>query len=201
MAERITSSEQNRPSVVDRVRAGIDKVIHPVSSARAEQFQKIISVLPEGALKKSYQDMLPKLRDMLKIKDIDMLQAEVITRVFSAVWGGVVVGWGAIAYGVAGPMVGIPAIAIGSVAALGGALWPWGVIAHERKAIANETITYQEFYKTTAGKDAAKMWDNVPGGSTDQITRAIMSGTPVMRSMPGAVSPLPMVPRAGGLGS
>ena len=195
MSERILSHEQSSTSIVDRVRGGIEKIIHPVSSARAEQFQKIILVLPEGALKKSYQDMLPKLRDMLKIKDVDTLMSDLTMRVFGMVPGA----WVALVAATAGsvfPGIVGPGIAIGATMAAGSALWPWGIIAHERKAIQNETITYQEYYKTTAVKDAAKMWDKLPGGSTDQIVRAIINGTPVMRGMPGAAAPIPSLPPA-----
>lgn len=190
---------ENTGNVVEAVKRGIDKVIHPVSSAREKQFRQIISVLPEGALKKSYQDTLPQLREMLKLKDIDLLKSEIITRTFSAIWGGFLVGWGVAASGVAGPAIGIPAIAIGSAAAVGGTLWPWGPIAHERKAISNEAINYKQFYSSPAGKDSAKMWDKVPGGNVDQIVRTIVMGSATMRGTPGSVSPMPGIPSAGGM--
>ncbi len=203
MTEQGPQNESPSMSVVDRVGRGIDRIVRPASTARMEQFTKIIAVLPEGALKKSYQDMQPKLHDMLKIQDLDILTGEVFMRAFASVWGGGAAFFGssliAMGAGIAAPPL-IPIAAATGIAAGVGLLWPYGPIARERKSIANETTVYKEFYTSPAGKDAAKMWDKLPGNGTDQIVRAIIFGTPSMRGAPGSVVPMPPVPGVGGFG-
>jgi hypothetical protein len=200
MNERPQASEHTQPRVAEKVRERLaDKLFRPVSSAREKQFREIIQVLPEGALKKSYENMLPQLRDMLKIKDFDTVTSEVITRSVMLLGGGVFAGAG---FAFLIPSHGFTALhaAVGTGMIIG-AFSPFGPAARERKGIANETINNKNFYSTTAGKDAARAWNKLPGGNTDQIVRAIIMGTSTMRGTPGAALPMTGIPGAGGIGS
>ena len=189
-------TETRQSSIGDRIHNRIDRFIRPVSAAREHQFREIISVLPEGAMKKSYENMLPKLRDMLKIKDFDTATGEIITRSVAFVFGGVFAGAG-IAVTMGGIPLGLIHTGVG-IGLMASAFTPWGPIARERKAIDNETITFKDFYSSPAGKDAARAWDKLPGQNTDQIVRTLILGTPTMRGTPGGAIPMPGLAGAGG---
>jgi len=189
--------EQKPSSIGDRIRNRIDRFVRPVSAAREHQFREIIKVLPDGAMKKSYENMLPRLREMLKIKDFDTATGEIITRSAAFLFGGT---FAALGIGVSvgsGTPIGLLHAAVG-IGLMGSSFAPFGPIARERKAIDNETITFKDFYSSPAGKDAARAWDKLPGQNTDQIVRAIILGTPAMRGTPGGAIPMPNM--AGGFG-
>ena len=190
--------EPAHSTIGDRIRNRIDRFIRPVSAAREKQFREIINVLPEGAMKKSYETMLPRLREMLKIKDFDTATGEIITRSVAFLFGGTFAAMGiAVSVG-SGTPIGLLHAAVG-LGLMGSAFAPFGPIARERKAIDNETITFKDFYSSPAGKDAARAWDKLPGQNTDQIVRALILGTPTMRGTPGGAFPMPNMPGTGGL--
>lgn len=176
--------ERQRPqeSVGDRLKRKLDHIFRPASSASQEAFQSIISVLPEGEMKKSMQMVLPQLKDLLKVQDRDLVIGSLLQRGISSVVFGV---FGVTGGALTSPVTGIYGPIAGGVTGVGLAMAIPTPSQSERSRIAIAAKQQEMMLRTSGGKEAAKVFD---AKRVDQITQAIIWGTAAHGGAGGVLS-------------
>lgn len=162
-----------RGSVVDRVRHKLDVLFHPASTAAEDAFREIAGTLPPGDIRRSMEEMVPKLRDLLKPQDKNLVIGSMMQATIPPVVLGV---FGTVGGSLVGTPFGmtIPAAIGGGLTGVGLALSQPSMAETERMRIRTEAARQKMTLQTTAGKASAGMFDSA---RINEITKAIIWGT------------------------
>ncbi|OGG30552.1 hypothetical protein A2973_05745 [Candidatus Gottesmanbacteria bacterium RIFCSPLOWO2_01_FULL_49_10] len=182
--QELSLGEKKKDGIADRIRLRIDRMLHPVSTETAEQFSRIMKVLPEGGLRQSMERFQPRLRELLNVQDRQTFFGTLVQRV---IFTGAGIGFMAV-----GALAPPFTLLHGAMGAFFTGYGLFGPSASEvaRAAIRIKGAKQEAFFATPSGRDAARAFDQPEHANrVDQIVQMIALGSLPDAGTGGLVSP------------